>query len=438
MVGGGLAGLAVACLLARRGHLVTLYEAGRLGGKVERLAVGGLLHSAGPSLFTFPEVWRALLGRLGARDPLRLHPLPGLGLHHVPGGPLPLPVPPEHPLFPAWARYEAEVAPLRPAVAALLVTPPRLTDPRFLAASAALGRVMGGHLTAAGWLAARRYPAPLAHALAIHALNAGVGPRAGSALTALLPGLIARDVARVEGGVAALVEVMVTLALGLGVRLHEGTPVTGLDARTGRVTTRLGTHRHDLLISALDPERLATLRGHDPRADLPRSVSGFALYATLPAPTDLPPTSIVAPDDLAAFERDLRARRFPASTLALIHADSRRLSLLLATPPTAGRLGLNHPWVAAQLERLRARLDLPDLEGVPHLILDPAHYARWGAPGGALYGRTYAVWRAGPFHPQPYRLGARLWQVGAGVHPGGGVPAVLGSALMVDELLAEA
>lgn len=435
IVGGGLGGLALACLLARRGCEVSLYEAASLGGKVGRVEAGGLRHSSGPSLFTFPEVWEALLARLDAGNPLQLEKLPGLGLHFVPGGPLPLPLPPDHPLFPHWARYEAGVSPLRPAVAALLTTPPRLTAPRFLRASAALGQVIGPHLTARSWLAARRFPAPLEHALAVHALNAGVGPGAGSALYALLPGLIARDVARVRGGVWALVQALTTFALGLGVRLHEHTPVSALDPARARLTTPGGVRRHNLLVSALDPQRLCGLLGERPPTRR-RTVSGFALYATLPQPSGLPPTSIVAPDDFGMFERELAAGQFPSTTLALIHAEGRRLSVLLAAPPQGERLDLGHPWVRAQLARVRQRLPLPDLEAAPHALHDPAHFARWGAPGGALYGRVSAPWRAGPFHPEPYRLGPRLWQVGAGVHPGGGVPAVLGGALIVDELLA--
>ncbi|MCD0161634.1 NAD(P)/FAD-dependent oxidoreductase, partial [Deinococcus sp. 6YEL10] len=45
------------------------------------------------------------------------------------------------------------------------------------------------------------------------------------------------------------------------------------------------------------------------------------------------------------------------------------------------------------------------------------------------------AWRGGPLHPQPYRLTPDLWQVGTGVHPGGGLPAILGGALIVDRLL---
>ncbi|MHA0034869.1 NAD(P)-binding protein [Deinococcus sp. PESE-38] len=77
ILGGGLAGLALAGLLAERGHAVTVYEQDRAGGKLRRAEAGGLTFDTGPSLFTFPEVWRTLLARLGEPDPLNLRPLPG-------------------------------------------------------------------------------------------------------------------------------------------------------------------------------------------------------------------------------------------------------------------------------------------------------------------------------------------------------------------------
>ncbi|MDL2345771.1 NAD(P)-binding protein, partial [Deinococcus sp. MIMF12] len=140
ILGGGLAGLALAALLAQRGHAVTVYERDRAGGKLRRVEVGGLTFDTGPSLFTFPQVWRAFLTRLGeAGDPLDLQALPGgLGLHHTPFGAVPLPVPPGHPLHGDWEAYRAPTHALAPHLGTLLTTPPRLSDPAFRRASAAL------------------------------------------------------------------------------------------------------------------------------------------------------------------------------------------------------------------------------------------------------------------------------------------------------------
>ncbi len=434
IVGGGVAGLALAALLAGRGHAVTLCERAELGGKLERHEVGGSAVDTGPSLFTFPGVWRRFLARLGETDPLALERLPGLGDHLVQGVRLPLPVPPNHPLFPHWARYEAEVAPLKPHVETLLTTPPRPLESAFLRASLALGRVVWPHLSAEGWLRARNFPPPLHAALAVHALNAGVPPRRAPALYALLPALIARDVWRPAGGMFALVETLIDFARARGAELQAHAPALALDPRTGSLTTTSGARRFGVLVSALDPARLGELLGR-PARPAPLSVSGVGLYA--PAPhLALPPTTVVPPSDFGSFEAALRLRALPPDTLALIHHLNGQLSVLLAAPPTGRPLDADHPWVVGQVERLEGLLDVSlraTLRGA--LTLTPAHYALGGAAGGAIYGRVFSPWRAGPFHPEPYRLGPRLWQVGAGVHPGGGLPAVLGGALMVDELL---
>ena len=65
-----------------------------MGGKLLRMQHASLSFDTGPSLFTFPGVWRRLLARLSESDPLDLQPLTGgLGVHHTPYGSLPLPVP---------------------------------------------------------------------------------------------------------------------------------------------------------------------------------------------------------------------------------------------------------------------------------------------------------------------------------------------------------
>ena len=256
-----------------------LFERAELGGKLERYHLGEVAVDTGPSLFSFPGVWRRLLARLGETDPLALERLPGLGDHLVMGLRVPLPVPPGHPLFSHWARYEAEVAPLRPHVETLLSTPPRPHDPAFVRASLALGRVAGPHLSAEGWLRSRAFPPPLHAALAVHALNAGVPPRRAPALYALLPGLIARDVWRPAGGMFALVGALVRFAEGRGAELHAHTPVLALDLRVGSLTTKLGTRRFDVLVSALDPVRLRALLSRSARPRPAQRVRGGAVRA---------------------------------------------------------------------------------------------------------------------------------------------------------------
>lgn len=439
IIGGGLAGLALAALLAERGHRVTVYERDRAGGKLRRLEVGGVSFDTGPSLFTFPQVWRAFLARLGEADPLELRPLPGgLGVHHTPFGAVPLPVPPGHPLFPEWQRYGARVEPLRAHLGTLLTTPPHLHRPEFLRASRALFGVTAPHLTAEGWIRAQSYPPALAHALRTHALNAGLAPQDAPALYALIPGLVQEEVSRPAQGMGALLDALLGFARARGVQVVEGAELVSVGAQT--LTLTGGARRsHDLLVSALDPQRLGRLLGRrSPSPAARRTVSGLAIYAALPGPAPLPATSVLPPSDFWAFRQALRAGAWPTDTLALVHADGARLAVLLTVPALTRHLDPQHPWVRAQLRRVEDTLGVPGLlaSALEIRALDPLHYAAGGHPGGALYGAKRPAWQAGPFHPQPYRLTRTLWQVGTGVHPGGGLPAVLGGALIVDHLLA--
>ncbi len=122
-----------------------------------------------------------------------------------------------------------------------------------------------------------------------------------------------------------------------------------------------------------------------------------------------------------------------------MHAEGRKLTVLLTVPATGQPLAPHHPWVRGQLSRLERLLKVsPLLDGAATVTsLGPDHYADLGTPGGSIYGAAHPLWRAGPFHPQPYRISNKLWQVGTAVHPGGGIPAILGGALIVARLLAE-
>src|SRR4051812_9272663 len=77
VVGGGLGGLAAACVLAARGHAVTLFERSAwLGGKAAVLQQQGYRFDMGPTILTLPSVLRRIFAEAGRNldDALTLLP----------------------------------------------------------------------------------------------------------------------------------------------------------------------------------------------------------------------------------------------------------------------------------------------------------------------------------------------------------------------------
>jgi phytoene desaturase len=98
------------------------------------------------------------------------------------------------------------------------------------------------------------------------------------------------------------------------------------------------------------------------------------------------------------------------------------------------RFTLESEFVQRELARISTLIGLKENLGdliLDYQILDPKYFAEFGAQGGSLYGATRPIWQGGPFHSPGYTSLFRpwLWRVGASVHPGGGIPAVIGGAM---------
>ena len=456
VVGGGLGGLAAAALLGRAGHRVTLLEAGPwLGGKSRRVELDGQRIDTGPAIVTFPGVWEEYLGRwdgLAAGDGeaaavarLTLERLPEVGTYYFRGAACSLPVPEGHPWRGAWERFAEVHGELGPEITRLLTTDWYEADVR--PALWRLLRLYGRRPTTRSYLDSLSWlPERLREIIAIHTLNAGVGPGRTPALYASMPAVMAEQGVWVPGGgVYEVVLALERLARSGSVDLRTGEPATRVEA--GKVSTPEGSYTADAVVSDLDPERLEDLvepGGKRRRGRL--SCSGVAIYAALEEklPTPLATHGVVLPSRPEALYASLEAVEEPQETMAFLdyyppgepYPNERPvLALGLTAPPNGREYGLDDAFVAREVERVSRAVGLPKPFTEyfrEYEVLHPRYFGARGSAGGALYGAVRPFWMSGPLHRPRYSDRKRpwLWRVGASVHPGGGIPAVLGGAMI--------
>ena len=453
IVGAGLGGLTAAALLAKAGHDVTVLEKNSwIGGKSRRIEVAGQRIDTGPSLVTFPAVLDELFSRydkLGGKSDasviagLKLERLPEVGKYYFRDQVVDLPVEAGHEWHDAWVRFEREHGGLGPEIVKLLTADP--FDAKTLPAVTAITKNYGVRLSTSAYLKGLKWmPDGLREVIAIHTLNAGIAPERTLALYATIPAVMAKEGIFVpEGGVNEIPLAIARLATEAGAKIILDTQVD-LIAKSS-VTADGKKYPADIVIAATDAQIVDRLLAKARRKPRRVSCSGVALFAVLkePLPAGTVTHSVIMPSSPKALHKSLDKTEVPAETMAFlnyykpghIYPNSKATAAILLTAPANGEVfDIKSQFVQRELARISSMIglkqNLADLI-LDYKILDPSYFAEFGADGGALYGATRPIWQGGPFHSPGYSSLTRpwLWRVGASVHPGGGIPAVLGGAM---------
>lgn len=492
VVGGGFGGLAAAIRLAAAGHDVTVLERrDQLGGRASQWVIDGFRFDAGPTVLTAPHLFEELFVLAGERlaDHVTLVPLdPYYRVFADDGTPFDFRTD-EAAMLAEVARHSPADVPgyqrLQSRIAAIFDAFHPYTERSMMSLPAML-RMLPYLLEHRAMLGVRhlvhgtvRDPF-LRRALSFHPLLIGGDPARTPAMFALLVEFERRwGVHYAIGGTAAVVAALGGLLERLGGRIELGAEVERILVERGRVTgVRLadGTTRPaDVVVSDADPGHVSgTLLAHKPRAAAARVRLGWArpsmslhvLY--LGADRTWPDTPLAHHNILYAGdpERALRAvfgppwggtprRRPTAEDLFLyVHVPTRTdptiapdgcesLYVLVAAPALPRRGG-----EATESARIRERVlevlgehHLPGL--ADHLVVEhaigPEHFRDvLNTPRGAAFSLHPSLFQAGWFRPHNRSPVVRgLYLVGAGTHPGAGVPAVLASAKIAATLIAE-
>ena len=453
VLGAGLGGLASAALLASRGHQVDVFEKNSwLGGKSRRIELNGSYVDTGPSLFTFEGVWQKFLdtydenlGRKASKNlaQLDLVPLQSLGTYYFQDEVLNLPVDSDHRLSAQWHRFSETHQKLLKPITDLLTTDPSLFGKDALRLMSSTSKLIGtykfnlsteAYVNNLSWMDDK-----LKEIIKIHTLNAGVSPNETIAIFASMAAIMANHgVSIPKGGINEVPQALGRLAEHAGARIHLSSAV-GYVAKN-KLEANGEEHYFDVAVSSIDDNSLANLMGKPKQPTGNYSCSGVAIYASFASPLQVSEMhSVVMPDNPDEMHKNLGDRQEPEQTMAFVNyypkheiypGDFDSAAILLTAPANGKHYNLGSDWVGSQLEFIEQKLGIRLPTITDHQVLDPSYFSTLGTYGGALYGKKKPFWVSGPFHQPSYKANSWLYRVGSQVHPGGGIPAVLGGAMI--------
>ncbi|MEM6943249.1 MAG: phytoene desaturase [Pseudomonadota bacterium] len=484
VIGSGFGGLATAIRLGARGYRVTVLE--RLdcaGGRARVFRQDGFTFDAGPTIITLPhlldELW-ALCGREREADVPFVEMDPFYRIRFNDGSHIDCSGDPE--------KMRAEVARLSPGDVAGYERMLEMAFERYRFGFEKLGRmefssfwtmlkelpgiaIRGGHRTVAQGV--RRYLKDdrLRTALSYHPLLIGGNPHGTTAIYLLILALERRyGVHFSMGGTGALVDGLVRLIEGQGNLVRLGAEVSEIEIEAGRAkAVRLADGERieaDVVVSNADaawtwkhliaPQHRK--RWTDAKLDRAKYSMGLFIwyFGTDRQWHDVHHHTMVLGPRYKGLLRDIFRRHRLAEDFSLY------LYRPTATDPSLAPEGCDTFYALspvphldgdtdwrAHAETYRAKIEarleetvLPGLKGrvVSQRILTPLDFETdYLAYRGAGFSFEPTLFQSAWFRPHNKAEGIdRLWFVGAGTHPGAGVPGVLTSAEVVDGMIPDA
>jgi 1-hydroxycarotenoid 3,4-desaturase len=487
IVGAGVGGLSAAIALAAKGVAVTVLErAGRPGGKLREVPVGGTLIDGGPTVFTMRWVFEELLAEAGLSlaDEIPLQPSALLARHAWSQGErldLFVDVERSQDAVAAFAgpdegrRFRAFVARAAEVYRTLEGPFLRSSRPGMLSLTQRIGWTNFGAMLrlqpfASLWTALEgQFEDPrLRQLYGRYATYCGSSPFLCPATLMLVAHVEQDGVWFVRGGMARLADALARIATGLGVSIRCHSTVAEVTTGQGRVTgVRLASGEAlaaDAVIVNADASAVgggllgAAVAGaaRNVRPD-ERSLSAFA-WTAVARPSGFPLTRhsvFFSGDYRAEFDAIVRGRRMPSDPTVYVcaqdrgdeppeEADQPERLLILVNAPAVGDLRTfdqteRERCTSQMLERLEACGLSLSLDPQATSLATPNEFDRlFPGTGGAIYGRASHGWRASFLRPDSRTAIPGLFLAGGSVHPGPGVPmAALSGRLAAREVLSD-